>query len=188
MGIEIAAALFGLACVYLAVRQNIWSWPVGIVNVALYFVVFQQARLYADMGLQVVYLALSLYGWYQWLYGGPGRKALPVSRTSSGQFAVLVLIGAAGAWLTGMLLVRHTDASLPYLDSALTSTSRVAQWMMTRKLLESWLLWISVDIVYVGMFIHKSLYPTAVLYAVFTVLAVLGYAQWKRTPDPAAAT
>ena len=188
MGIEIAAALFGLACVCLAVRQNIWSWPVGIVNVALYFVVFQQARLYADMGLQVVYLALSLYGWYQWLYGGPGRKALPVSRTSGRRFAVLVLLGAAGAWLTGMLLARHTDASLPYLDSALTSTSLVAQWMMTRKLLESWLLWISVDIVYVGMFIHKSLYPTAVLYAVFTVLAVLGYAQWKRAPDPAAAT
>lgn len=187
MSIEIAAALFGVACVYLATRQNIWSWPVGIVNVALYFVVFREARLYADMGLQVVYLLLSVYGWYQWLYGGPGRKTLPVSRASRTQLIILAILGGAGAWLTGTLLMQHTDASLPYLDSALTSTSLVAQWMMTRKLLESWLVWISVDIVYVGMFIHKSLYPTAVLYAVFTVLAVLGYSQWKRAGTAAVA-
>jgi len=184
MSIEIAAALFGVACVYLATRQNIWSWPVGIVNVALYFVVFREARLYADMGLQVVYLLLSLYGWYQWLYGGPGRKTLPVSRASRTQLIIVAILGGAGAWVTGTLLMQHTDASLPYLDSALTSTSLVAQWMMTRKLLESWLVWIAVDVVYVGMFVYKELYLTAGLYAVFLGLAVRGFVDWRRSMTP----
>jgi nicotinamide mononucleotide transporter len=90
--------------------------------------------------------------------------------------------------VTGTLLGRHTDASLPYLDSAVTSTSLVAQWMMTRKLLECWIVWVTVDLVYIGMFIYKQLYPTAVLYVVFTVLAAWGYVQWKATlrePVPA---
>ncbi len=177
--IELAAAFVGLVGVYLGVRQNVWSWPLGIANVALYFFVFLDAKLYADMGLQVVYLVLSIYGWYEWLYGGPQRTTLPVSRTSARHAVVLVALGAGGAWLTGAVLHRHTDAALPYLDSVVTSTSLVAQWMMTRKMLECWIVWVAVDVVYVGMFIYKALYITAGLYAVFCVLAVLGYRQWK---------
>lgn len=179
--IEIVAALFGVVGVYLSVRQNVWNWPVGIVNVALYVVVFYQARLYADMGLQVIYIVLALYGWYQWLYGGPGRTTLPVTRAVPRQLLLAISAGALGAWVIGELLARYTDASLPYLDAALTSASLVAQWMATRKLLENWLLWIAADVVYIGMFIYKRLYPTAALYAVFTALAIWGYVQWKRT-------
>ena len=178
--IEIVAALFGVVGVYLSVRQNVWNWPVGIVNVTLYVVVFYQARLYADMGLQVIYIVLALYGWYQWLYGGPGRTTLPVTRAKPRHLVVASAVGVVGAWGIGALLSRHTDASLPYLDSALTSASLVAQWMATRKLVENWLLWIAADTVYIGMFIYKRLYPTAVLYAVFTALAVVGFIQWKR--------
>jgi nicotinamide mononucleotide transporter len=177
--IEIAAAIFGVVGVYLSVRQNIWNWPVGIVGVGLYVAVFFEARLYADMGLQVIYILLALYGWYQWLYGGPGRTALPVTRATVRELAVGVTVGVAGAWAIGALLARFTNASLPHLDAALTSASLVAQWMATRKLLENWLLWIAADIVYVGMFIFKRLYPTAVLYVVFTALAIWGYAQWR---------
>ena len=186
--IEIAAALFGVVAVYLSVRQNVWNWPVGIVNVALYVVVFYRARLYADMGLQVIYIVLALYGWYQWLYGGPGRTTLPVARASPRQLFFATAVGTAGAWAIGALLARYTNASLPHLDAALTSASLVAQWMATRKLLENWLLWIAADVVYIGMFIYKRLYPTAALYFVFTALAIWGYEQWKRTlraPAPA---
>ena len=179
--IEVVAAVIGAIGVYLAVRQNIWSWPVGIVGVALYVIVFHRARLYADMGLQVIYVIISLYGWYQWLYGGPGRTTLKVTRAKPHHYIILAVLGVAGAWLTGLLLGRHTDASLPYLDSAVTSTSLVAQWMMTRKLLENWIVWVTVDLVYIGMFIYKELYPTAVLYVVFTILAAWGYFQWKAT-------
>ena len=179
--IEIIAALFGVAGVYLSVRQNVWNWPVGIVNVALYVLVFYNARLYADMGLQVIYILLALYGWHQWLYGGPGRSTLPVKRARAPELLVALIIGAAGAWGIGALLARFTNASLPHLDAALTSASLVAQWMATRKLLENWLLWIAADVVYIGMFIYKRLYPTAALYVVFTALAILGYARWKES-------
>jgi nicotinamide mononucleotide transporter len=182
--IEIVAALFGVVGVYLNVRQNVWNWPIGIVGVALYVVVFFRERLYADMGLQVVYIVLALYGWYQWLHGGPGGSTLTVTRVTTRKLLGAVLIGIAGAWAIGHILARFTNASLPYLDASLTSASLVAQWMATRKLLENWILWIIADVIYIGMFIYKDLYPTAALYAVFTVLAVLGYVEWRRSLQP----
>ena len=178
---EILAVIFGIISVYLSTREHIWSWPTALVNVALYFIVFLEAKLYADMGLQVVYFALSLYGWYEWLYGGENRTELHVSRVTRSLGLKLLLIGLASAAILGTILARFTDASLPYLDSATTSTSLVAQWMMTRKILENWAVWVVVDVVYVGMFIFKKLYLTAGLYAVFLVLAVMGFIQWKRS-------
>ena len=178
---EVLAVVFGIVSVYLSTRENIWSWPTALINVALYFVVFLEAKLYADMGPQVVYFALSLYGWYEWLYGGENRTKLHVSRVTRALGLKLLLIGLASAALLGTILARLTDASLPYLDSATTSTSLVAQWMMTRKILENWAVWVVVDVVYVGMFIFKKLYLTAGLYAVFLVLAVMGFIQWKRS-------
>jgi nicotinamide mononucleotide transporter len=179
--LELLAAVTGALSVWLSVRQNIWSWPTAIVNVVLYTVVFWDAKLYADMGLQVIYAILSLYGWYQWLYGGEGRTELRVTRTPPRLAAVLTLIAAAGSALLGTLLRHATDAALPFMDSFLSSTSLVAQWMMTKKLLENWLVWIAVDVLYVGMFLFKGLYLTAGLYAVFLVLAVRGYLDWRRS-------
>jgi nicotinamide mononucleotide transporter len=179
--IENLAALFGVVSVYLSVRQNIWSWPTAIVNVGLYTFVFYQSRLYADMGLQVVYIIISFYGWYEWLYGGKDRTELKVSRTSRRLAVLLAAIGITSTFALGTMLHRTTNAALPFLDSATTSTSLVAQWMMTRKMLENWLVWVAVDVVYIGMFIYKSLYVTALLYFVFLVLSVMGYRQWKAT-------
>lgn len=179
--LELFAAVVGAVSVWLSVRQNIWSWPTAIVNVVLYAVVFYQAKLYADMGLQVVYAVLSVYGWYEWLYGGEGRTALQVTRTGVRVGGLLALIAVAGSAALGTLLHRQTDAALPFMDAFLSSTSLVAQWMMTRKLLENWLVWIAVDTLYVGMFIFKGLYLTAGLYAVFLALAVKGYLDWRRS-------
>jgi nicotinamide mononucleotide transporter len=178
---EVLAVVTGIISVYLSTREHIWSWPTALVNVALYFVVFLEAKLYADMGLQVVYFVLSLYGWYEWLYGGENRTELHVSRASRQLGVRLVVIGATCAALLGTLLARFTDAALPYVDSATTSTSLVAQWMMTRKILENWAVWAVVDVVYIGMFVFKGLYLTAGLYTVFLVLAIMGYVQWKRS-------
>src|SRR3954447_4002739 len=130
---EVLAVIFGIVSVYLSTREHIWSWPTALVNVALYFVVFFEAKLYADMGLQVVYFALSLYGWYEWLYGGENRSELHVSRTTKSLGVRLLVIGVVCAAVLGTLLSRFTDAALPFVDSATTSTSLVAQWMMTRK-------------------------------------------------------
>lgn len=190
--LEGTAVVFGLVSVWLSTRENILSWPTAIVNVGLYAVLFYREKLYADMGLQVIYLMLSVYGWYEWKFGGAGRTELPVSRTTTRQVQVLLPLGLLGAALLGALLDRSTDAALPWVDSAAAVTSLCAQWMMTRKLLENWLVWIAVDVVYVAMFLYKSLYLTAGLYAVFLCLAVSGYIEWRKSlrahaPTPAAA-
>lgn len=178
---EIVAALFGVISVFLSVRQNIWSWPTAIVNVGMYIVVFYRSKLYSDTGLQVVYVILNFYGWYQWLYGGKNRTELPVSRTSGRLWAILAVIAALSTMALGTFVSRNTDAALPYMDALTTSTSLVAQWMMTKKLLENWIIWVAVDVVYIGMYIYKDLYVTSVLYAIFLGLSVMGYIQWKRT-------
>ncbi|CAN5494724.1 nicotinamide riboside transporter PnuC [soil metagenome] len=179
--LELIAALVGAISVYLSVRQNIWSWPTAIVNVVLYTLVFYNAKLYADMGLQVIYAVLSVYGWYEWLHGGENKSELHVTRTGRRLGAILCVIGLVGAAALGTLLRATTDAALPFMDSFLSSTSLIAQWMMTKKKLENWVVWIAVDVLYVGMFAFKHLYLTSALYAVFLVLATRGYIDWRRS-------
>src|SRR4051812_45021423 len=166
-------ATIGIVSVYLGIRQSILYWPTGLVNVALYTIVFWRAGLYSDMGLQVVYFALSVYGWYEWLYGGAGRTELRVSRTSPRMWAGVVSIGVAFWALDGYLTSRLPGAVVPFIDAATATTSLAAQWLTTRKLLENWIVWIAVDIVYVGLFVWRGLYLVAVNYAVYLVLAVL---------------
>lgn len=180
-GWEIAGVLTGIVAVWLTTRENVWCWPCGLVNVLLFAVVFFDAKLYAGMGLQVVYAALALYGWWAWRHGGSGGGELTVSRTPR---AVLFALGAVGVLSTfglGAALARATDAALPYWDAGTASFSLVAQALQTRKWIENWLLWIAVDVVYVAMYVNKELYPTAVLYTVFLGLAVAGLFSWRRS-------
>jgi nicotinamide mononucleotide transporter len=176
--VEWAAAVFGLVSVYLTVRQNPWCWPLGIVNVLLFAWLFWHERLYADAGLQIVYLVLSLYGWWAWVRGGPGHGALPVSRTPGRIAALFLLGGTVAAAALGAALRQATNADLPFWDAGTTAGSLVAQWMQARKWLENWVVWIVVDVVYVGMYVVKGLWPTAGLYAIFIALAVLGHREW----------
>jgi nicotinamide mononucleotide transporter len=179
--LEWVAAIAGAVSVYLSARENIWSWPTAIVNVALYIIVFKRSGLYSDMGLQVVYLILSIYGWYQWLYGGANRSQLAVSRATRREWLVTIPI-AILFWLgLGRFTSDLNGVALPYLDSGLTTISLVAQWMMTRKILENWMLWIIADVVYVPMYVYKKLPVTAALYLVFLVLAVMGLRGWWRS-------
>ena len=179
--LEAVAVIFGIISVYLGTRANIWSWPTALVNVALFFALFLESGLYSDTGLQVVYFVLSLYGWYEWLYGGVGRTAITVTRTSRRTWTVLAGIGVVVWALLGTITSRLPGTALPYVDAATTTVSLLAQWMMTRKLIENWLIWIAVDVVYVGMFIYKGLYLTAFNYGIYLVLAVMGYFAWKRS-------
>jgi nicotinamide mononucleotide transporter len=178
---EVVGVVFGALCVWLTVRENIWCWPTGIVSVAAYIVVFYRAKLYADMGLQVVFLVLCAYGWYEWLHGGKDRGALTVSRTPPRALVVLTGAGIAGLLFLGFALRKYTDAALPFWDAGTTSFSLVAQWMMTKKWIENWLVWIAVDVVYVGIYVAKQLHPTAVLYAVFLCLAIAGLLAWRKS-------
>lgn len=178
---EWIAVAFGLVSVFLSTREHVTSWPTAIVNVGIFFFVFWNAKLYADAVLQLVYLSLSVYGWYEWLYGGENKTVLHVSRVTWRQWAVSLPVCVAFGLGLGWYLSKHTDSPVPYLDAMLTSGSLVAQWMMTRKLLENWALWIALDIVYVPTFIARGLSATAAQYAVFLVLALMGWFSWKRS-------
>jgi nicotinamide mononucleotide transporter len=179
--LDLVAAIAGMIGVALGIRQNVWTWPVGIVNVALTFVAFRRAGLYSDMGLQVVYLLLCIYGWQQWLHGGAGHDVLKVSRTPRDVWALLAG-GGVIIWLAlGTITKQFAGAAIPYIDAATTSTSLVAQYMTTRKLFENWIVWIIVDIAYVALFIWRGLYAFAVLYAVYLVLAIFGHREWKKS-------
>ena len=172
---------FGFAYVLLSIRQSIWCWPVGLVSVTLFLVLFYQARLYADAGLQAIYIVLSLYGWYYWLRGGPRGEEAPVVRLGRRAAFVLGMLGAAGAAGVGYGLATWTDADLPYWDATTTAFSLVGQWLLAKKVLENWLVWIAVDVLYVGIYVYKGLYLTAGLFGGYTVLAVAGFFAWRKS-------
>ncbi len=179
--LEFIAVAVTLLAVYLTARQVIWCWPLGMISVTLYAVVFFQSKLYADMGLQAIYFALAVYGWWAWQRGGEDHTALRVSLLSIKSRVALAAAAALAGVVLGRMLHAWTDASLPFMDSTLTSFSIAAQWMQTRKFLEAWLVWLAVDVFYVGMFLYKGLYLTAGLYAVFLYLAVLGLLSWRKS-------
>lgn len=177
---EIVAVILGVVAVYLSTRQNVWTYPLGIISVFLYIEIFYDVKLYADMGLQVFFIVLQAYGWYEWLYGGENKTALHVSRIPFRAGAICAAIVVAGTFVLGYTLRRLTDASLPYIDSLLAVLSMAAQWMLARKYLENWNVWIAVNIGSILMYGYKELYFTMILYGVYLVLAVLGYREWRR--------
>lgn len=179
--IEIAAAICGLLCVIFTVRQSLWCWPTGLVQVALYIFVFYDAKLYSDVGLQVVYVVLQVYGWWHWARGGPRRQDdLPVTGLSWAARAAWLGLTILGALALGAGAATWTDAALPYPDAFITTLSLVAQWLLGRKRWESWLGWIAVDLVAIPAYASKDLLLTAALYAVFLVLAIAGLRAWTR--------
>ncbi|MBI1189926.1 MAG: nicotinamide riboside transporter PnuC [Tepidisphaera sp.] len=185
---EAIAAATGLLSVWLTVRQNLWLWPTGIISVLLYTWVFAGAKLYSDAGLQVVYLVVSIYGWAHWAKGGPRESGLPVTTLSPSARAVCGLGVLAGAAGLGTLMAHYTDAALPYPDALVTSASIAAQWLLARKKLENWWLWIGVDVLGIGVFVYKGLSLTAGLYAVFLVMAILGLREWTHAKHRAGAS
>ncbi|WP_375415837.1 nicotinamide riboside transporter PnuC [uncultured Hymenobacter sp.] len=185
--LEWVAVLTGFACVWLAARESLWNFPVAIVSCGLYVLVYHRTQLYSDRNLQVFFILFNLYGWYEWRFGGRGRTALPVTRTRPAEWAALALFAAVFTLGSGYYFAHRTDAALPYWDSFTTGGSLVGQYLLMRKRLENWLVWIVVDIIYVPILWFKQLYPTTALYALYLGLAVYGYLEWRRALRPAVA-
>ncbi|GAL85724.1 nicotinamide mononucleotide transporter [Sporocytophaga myxococcoides] len=177
--IEIIATIFGVICVWLTIKQHIACWPIGLVQVVLYISVFYQAKLYADMVLHVIYVLLSIYGWYHWSESNINKESSGI--TLCGKFTYIY--GALCLALTlilGFTFTLYTDASLTYPDSFIMSSSLIAQWLMSRKKLESWILWIHTDIVAIYVYWYKELYWTTGLYLLFLFMAISGLAEWRK--------
>ncbi len=179
--IEIISFTLAIVMVGLNIRQSPWGWLFAIASAALYSVIFYDARLYGDMSLQFFFIAVSIWGWYQWLFGGAQHRGVQVSRLDAKGWGVCAL-----GWLAAYLFIFYvlhsfTDTDVPHIDAFLTSGSLVGQFLLSRKKLENWHLWIFIDLIYIGLYIHKNLILTALLFAVFVVMATIGLFAWKKS-------
>jgi nicotinamide mononucleotide transporter len=178
--VELAGAVVTIVSIALATREHLWYYPTGIASVLLYAWIYFDARLYAEAGLQLVWLALLIYGWWNWLYGGTNRTELPVARTPRWGWSASL---ASGALMTAAIFAfqrAFTDNPNPLTDSSIAAWSIVAQWMTAKKWIESWALWLAVNAVAVPLYVVRQMMPTAVLYAVLFVLAIEGWRKWRK--------
>jgi len=176
--LEMVAAALGLANIVLLWRRSIWNYPFGMAMVALYAEIFWQARLYSEMGLQVFFFAVNNYGWVLWLRNGGADGPVPVEWMSGSQrrgWAIAIIVISLSL---GFVMHRYTNAALPYIDAAIAGTSVAAQFMLSYRKIENWVLWIVIDIVSIGLYINRELMLTAGLYVVFLGLSVLGLKDW----------
>lgn len=185
--IEILATAFTLICVWLTVKQNIWCWITGIIGNVFLIMLFVPDRLYADLFLQVIYIALGFYGWWMWLYGGENKTELHVSRTEKQTWLRLAAIAVFGTFILAFALrefakaMDFPPASFLYWDSTTAVACLIAQWMLTRKLLETWFIWIATNISYVGLYAMKERYLLLGLQIVFIVLSAMGFVNWLKS-------
>lgn len=182
---EVLGFVTGGVCVWMTVRESVWNWPIGLANNVFFFVLFFWSRVYADMALQVVYFGLGVYGWLNWVRGGVGQSTLLISRAVRWEWMALpvfVICGTAG--VREVLLAVHGAA--PFLDALTTVLSLAAQYLLCRKRIEHWCFWIAADLIYIPMYVSRSLHLTAVLYAVFLVMCLFGLRAWRQSLRAAA--
>jgi nicotinamide mononucleotide transporter len=178
---EMAGFVLALVMVVCSIKELHWSWPLAIASSVLYFFVFKNSLLYGEAGLQIVFAALALWGWWQWLRKGEdAQPALVIQRLSTRGWC-LVLIISALLWPSLALLLQHfTDSDVAWFDALPTALSLVGQVLLGRKYIENWLVWLVVNLVSVALFMHKELWLTALLYALFSAMSVWGWRAWQR--------
>lgn len=181
--IEAVGFVTGALCVWGVARQRLWNWPVSIANNIAFGFLFVTAGLYAETLLQAVFAVIAVYGWWAWKHGGTGATELPVRRTFPAEAWALVILGAAGTVGVALLLTHGTDSQVPWPDGFVLAASLVATYGQARKILESWWVWIVIDLVSVPLYVSRGLYLTAVLYTAFLALCVLGLMTWRRDLD-----
>jgi nicotinamide mononucleotide transporter len=177
---ELLAAAVSLVDVWLATKRSMISWPITILASLLYAEQFRESHLYSDMLLQGVFVLFAIYGWWHWYRGLKAEGAVRVVTPTWAALARDCALGVLASLLLGYWMARHTDASLPWLDSALTGFSLVGTWWGARKYIANWTLWILLDTIYIGEYFYRQLNLTAVLYALFVLLALLGLRDWQR--------
>ncbi|BDC71896.1 nicotinamide riboside transporter PnuC [Prescottella equi] len=185
---EVLGFVTGAWCVWLVGRQSVWNWPIGIANNVVWILLFATAGLFADSALQIVYIALAVWGWRNWVQGRAG-DTLPVTGTTGTEWMWLAGAGIAGTGALTLFLDTATSSTVPFWDAVTTILSLLATWGQATKRWESWLLWIAADLIYIPLYLHKGLTLTALLYAGFLLLCIRGLLAWRRSraTDPALA-
>lgn len=178
--LEVIGVITGILCVYLAAKNIIWNWPFAIISVSIYIIIFFEAKLYADMGLQFYFLGMNIYGWYFWSRKPQTEAKVPVVRITSKEILLSVIGIILFTAILGFLLKQKTDAAFPFVDSFCTACSLIAQVLLARKVLENWLIWVFVDVIYVIVYTSKNLHLTAGMYGLYFIIAALGYRDWRK--------
>ena len=180
--LEFLGFLLGFLCVIFLIFRNVLTWPFGIGYVLISFVVFWQAKLYADFVLHIFFLVMNIYGWYYWVYGKKDHEQdVPVTTITFPTWLKLIVLSVVGVVAWGFVLNRYTDASLAYWDSTTSVLSFGAMWLTARKKIENWIFWIVVDILATGIYFYKGLYFYFLLYLFYIGMAVAGYLVWKKS-------
>jgi nicotinamide mononucleotide transporter len=179
--LELIGFVSGVLCVWLVARQNIWNWPVGIVNNLAFLALFSMSGLYANGALQLVYLALAVYGWWSWAQGRSTGDALTVTVMTRTQWVAIAAIGVAGTAAITWLLAATTPSTVPSPDAVTTVLSLLATWGQARKKLECWWLWIAADLIFIPLYASQGLWLTAALYVGFLALCCYGLWSWTRS-------
>ena len=180
--VEVFGFITGGVSVWLYVKANISAWPAGLANSALCAVLILQARPCADMALQGAYIVLGVLGWYLWLRGGERKAGVAIARTDRWTVAGLTLLGV-GATYGLTLFLRSVGDAAPFLDALTTVLSLIAQYLLTRKLIENWAVWIAADVLFIGLYASRGLYLTGLLYLVFLCMCVAGLRAWRRAVE-----
>lgn len=180
-GLEIVSVAFGLLYIILAARENLWCWPAAFIGTGTAIFLFWDASLLMESALNVYYLLMAVFGWWQWQYGSKQKNELEISTWGTSQHAITILSIAALTFLSGYLLKGNTGAALPYVDSFTTWAAVITTWMVARKILENWLYWIVIDVVGVWLYAERGLFLYALLFAAYTVIAIIGYFSWRKT-------
>ena len=183
---ELIGAITGIICVALAAANTIWNWPIAIISTALYIYVFAVTALYADMLLNIYFCITSMYGWYQWARHPKTEDKSPVLSITGKQIIISIIAIAITTPVLGYTMIRFTailhynPPAFPYIDSFLTACSFVAQILLTRKIIENWLIWVFADVLYVVLYYKKDLIVTSILYAILVIIAIFGYIDWRK--------
>ena len=176
---EALAVVLAVAYLVLAIRQNIWCWAAAAVSTLIYLFIMYEAKLYMESVLQVFYLAMAAYGWFQWREHADETRDLKVSTWPLRNHVIAITAIGLLVWMSGGLLEEYSNAALPHLDSFTTWAAVVATFMVTRKILENWFYWFVIDAVSVGLYTSRGLYLTALLFTAYLVLIIIGYRSWR---------
>jgi len=178
--IEIIATITGIIAVALQAKEKIEAWPFAIISVAIMAYIFFFSKLYSDFGLHIIYIVLNIFGWYVWVSKKETKEVAPTKILSTKGFLLSGLLAVLGTGVLGYIMNNYTDADLSYIDAFTTSGSLVAQYLLAKKYLQNWLIWIIVDVVAIPVYIYKELYFFAFLFLVYLVICVWGYISWKK--------
>jgi nicotinamide mononucleotide transporter len=178
--LEILGVLVGLVYLYLEYNASVYLWIASVIMPAIYLVVFYGAGLYADTAINIYYLGIAVYGWFAWKYSGGERKELPISHITTRHSIAMVVLYVVMQVTISLALLHFTDSDVAWFNGLTSALSIVGMWMLARKWIEQWIVWIVVDILSAALYSHKGLYLTAILYGAYAVIAIFGYMKWQK--------